>query len=81
MSAAKVFRRPADITTMKQNKFTELIFDAENSLVKKYVDGCCVAIRFAKGMRAAQMITSLQRDYPQSREWRDYDEGTNTFLS
>jgi hypothetical protein len=65
----------------KQNKFTELTFDSEHSLVKKYVDGCCVAIRFCKGMRSEQMLAALQMDYPQAHEWRDYDEGTNIFLS
>lgn len=57
-----------------------LVIDESNHVVKKTVHGKVYAIRFAVEMTKADIVASLQRDYPQARDWTPYNESDNTFI-
>lgn len=67
--------------TIKQGKIRTWTIRADLHVVTREMHGRIYAIRFADGMDEKAIRESLQRDYPSAKEWRAYDQGTNTFLS
>lgn len=55
-------------------------YDVALNVAKKYVDGKCLAIRFAPGVTAAEMESCIKARGAESCDWQPYNEATNEFL-